>query len=246
MAFTVTDFEDLARLLSEHAEWRTRLRPLILGEEVLQVPSRMDRVEAALDRLSEEVAELREATRENTRFIASLRDVAERQTEQPALMASRMDGLDGRMDRLDSRMDRLDGRMANLEGGKLEARYERNVDSLFSTWLKGAHLLTADESDELMEAFAQASINAAEQDAVRQLHLKVRGMDTSTGAQLTLAVEVSHTINVDDVERAAARASIMRRAGVNASAAVGGFRITEAARSLAAQQDVIVDLHRPS
>jgi len=46
VAFTVVDFQDLLKLLSDHPEWRAQLRPLVLGEEVLAIPSRMDRVEA--------------------------------------------------------------------------------------------------------------------------------------------------------------------------------------------------------
>ncbi len=53
MAFTVEDFEDLQRLLAEHPEWRAQLRPLILGDEFLQVPERLNRIDERLDRISE-------------------------------------------------------------------------------------------------------------------------------------------------------------------------------------------------
>ncbi len=47
MAFSVQDFHDLVRLLAEHAEWRTQLRPLILTEELLALPAIVQRLAAA-------------------------------------------------------------------------------------------------------------------------------------------------------------------------------------------------------
>ena len=52
MAFTIEDFEDLRRLLAEHPEWRAELRPLILGDEFLQVPERLNRIDERLARIS--------------------------------------------------------------------------------------------------------------------------------------------------------------------------------------------------
>lgn len=38
MAFTVSDFHDLMRLLDQHPEWRAELRRLLLTEELLSLP----------------------------------------------------------------------------------------------------------------------------------------------------------------------------------------------------------------
>lgn len=38
MAFTVRDFHDLVKLLSEHPEWREELRALLLSLELLSLP----------------------------------------------------------------------------------------------------------------------------------------------------------------------------------------------------------------
>ena len=69
MAFTVEDFEDLQRLLAEHPEWRAQLRPLILGDEFMELPAglrgtndRLERIEASLEELASQVRELVEAT----------------------------------------------------------------------------------------------------------------------------------------------------------------------------------------
>ncbi len=57
MAFTIEDFEDLQRLLAAHPEWRAQLRPLILGDEFMELPARIAQVE-------KELAEIRAILRE--------------------------------------------------------------------------------------------------------------------------------------------------------------------------------------
>lgn len=99
MAFTVVDFQDLLKLLSDHPEWRTQLRPLVLGEEVLAIPSRMDRVEATLDRLTGHVDDL---TVRLDRLTGEVRE------------------LTTAVSQLVSRMDHTDGRLGNLQGTMLE------------------------------------------------------------------------------------------------------------------------------
>lgn len=54
MAFTVSDFQDLMRLLREHPEWKAELRQQILDEEFLRLPEYVrqnsaDRVEIEIE-----------------------------------------------------------------------------------------------------------------------------------------------------------------------------------------------------
>lgn len=74
MAFTVMDFHDLVRLLYEHDDWRAEIRRVVLTDDILQLPTlvrqlaeeqraladaqrrseeRLERVEAAIERLAE-------------------------------------------------------------------------------------------------------------------------------------------------------------------------------------------------
>jgi len=59
-----------------------------------------------------------------------------------------------------------------------------------------------------------------------------------------LAVEVSRTVNIDDVERARERAEILRKAGIAARGAVGGRKITHEAQQTADETGVIVAILR--
>ncbi len=61
MPFTVSDFEDLVRILQERPEWRERLRTLILPEEILTLPQLVRENTGALRELRQTVMELVEA-----------------------------------------------------------------------------------------------------------------------------------------------------------------------------------------
>jgi len=43
MAFTIEDFRDLVRILEQKPEWRAELRRLLLTEELLALPERVER-----------------------------------------------------------------------------------------------------------------------------------------------------------------------------------------------------------
>jgi len=59
MAFTVTDFADLTRLLAERPEWQAELRSLILSEDLLALPV----IVGELAEAQRELAEARAAHR---------------------------------------------------------------------------------------------------------------------------------------------------------------------------------------
>ncbi|MFN3420473.1 MAG: hypothetical protein ACK40X_01940, partial [Armatimonadota bacterium] len=58
MAFTVEDLNDLLVLLEKHPEWKERLRQVLLTEELLRLPSAVNRLIASVDRLTEAVERL--------------------------------------------------------------------------------------------------------------------------------------------------------------------------------------------
>ena len=53
MAFTVTDFHDLIDLLTQHPEWRIDMRRLVLTDELLALPTNVDRLTAAVNGMAE-------------------------------------------------------------------------------------------------------------------------------------------------------------------------------------------------
>lgn len=238
MAFTVVDFQDLLKLLSDHPEWRTQLRPLVLGEEVLAIPSHMDRVEAALDRLTGHVDDL---------------------TVRLDRLTGHVDDLTGRLDRLTgevrelttavsqlvSRMDHTDGRLGNLQGAMLELQFERNLGNWLREWVRRPRKVFVDELSRLDEAVERGLVAEAEVSQVAWSDAVVRAQDASTQDEVILSVELSTTVNEDDVERASARATVLRRAGYDGRGFVTGHSISTRARELAEATGTTVVLIRP-
>lgn len=238
MAFTVVDFQDLLKLLSDHPEWRTQLRPLVLGEEVLAIPSRMDRVEATLDRLTGHVDDL------TVRL--------DRLTERVDDLTVRLDRLTGEVrelttavSQLVSRMDHTDGRLGNLQGAVLEWKFERNLGNWLREWVRKPRKVFVDELSRLDEAVERGLVAEAEVSQVAWSDAVVRAQDASTQDEVILSVELSTTVNEDDVERASARAAVLRRAGYDGRGFVAGHSISTRARELAEATGTTVVLIRP-
>ena len=230
MAFTVEDFEDLLKLLGEHPEWQARLRPLILGEEILAVPSRMDRVEAAIERLTQRMDAL---------------------TERVDALAERVDALTGDIReltgavmRLAARADQSEGHLGNLRGDMLEWKFERNLGNWLRDWVRKPRKVFTDDLDKLDEAIVDGRIADAEVVQLAWSDAVVRGLDVTTREEVVLAVEVSTTINVDDVERSTFRSTVLKRAGYDGRSFVVGNTVTDQARNLAAATGTTIVLMR--
>ncbi len=246
MAFTVSDIDDLVRLLAEHPEWRARLRPLILGDEILQIPTHMDRVEAALDRSTERMDRIEAA-------IQDLTAAADRSTERMDRIEATIEHLSQEITRLAAaildltrRSDRTDGELGNIRGDLLEMKFDRNMGNWLRTWMRKPRKLEMDDLELLDSAVSKGSITEREAAQVAALDALVHGRDRVTMAEFMLAIEISQTINIDDVDRATTRAEILRRAGYDVRAFVLGYRITEQAADHAQGVGAIVSLLRPA
>jgi hypothetical protein len=212
MAFTINDMQDLIRLLAEHPEWRSELRPLILGDDVLQLPATLNRL-----------AEAQEATQ------ATL-----------VQLTARIDQLTSQVTDLVMVTSRLERRVDVLSGWYTEAKFERRAGAYFGKWLRRARPVTAIELD-LESGVDDGRITEEEFDQLRVLDLMVRGNDKrAPGAPDTLlAVEVSLNVRTSDVERALVRARILEKLGYRALPAVAGAGIDGYA-SAAAERDGVI------
>lgn len=239
MAFTVSDFEDLVGLLAEHPEWRERLRPLVLGEGLISLPSRMDRVEAALEALTAQVAQL-----------TGRMDAAERQltllVAAQAQTVERLNLIEHRLDKIDGRLDKVDGRLGNIEGGLLESKYSHNIHNWFRQWVRRPRVMPVDELERIEAALGAGTVAESEVRALGYVDLLVVGKNRSNPTEdLLIVLEASNTINIDDVARADTRAETLRRVGYATQAVVGGYAVSEGATQLAERLGVAIDVHRP-
>lgn len=226
MAFTVDDFEDLYRLLSEHPDWRARLRPLILGDEFMELPARLQQID---------------------RELSDIRASLDRLTEQVTALTVAVAQLAERADRYEARADRTDGRLSNIEGQLLEDRYGRNLRKWLADFVWPPARVFSGDLTLLPPALEAGSLSADDLKEIRAADMLVRGRDVSdSGRELILVVEISQTINVDDVDRAEVRAGLLRRAGYHARGVVGGYRAAPGVDERAHELNVVVDLRRPA
>lgn len=216
-------------MLYEHPEWREELRPLVLSEELLRLPETTARTDARLDKIAEK--------------LDALSEIVRLQGEAILHLTERIDALS---DRMEARFLRVETQIGRLEGNDLEARYFNHVGAWFGKWLRRPVAVSPEDLPLLEQAIDEGRIDEEQVDEVRVLDLIVRGFDKREAdrPETLLAVEVSVTINPEDVARAGARAEILRSAGYRAFGLVGGENLSGSAIGPAERSGVIIDLRR--
>jgi len=210
MAFSINDLQDLIALLAEKPEWRAQLRPLILGDEFDRLPRTMQELAEAQRRTEARIEELAEA-------------VTGIAVEQRAVAAT-VERLGENIDSLASTVQLLTNQWADESGALYEIRFERKIPSLFGPWLRKPRVVTLNEIDAFEDAVDDRTLSLSEVQAMRALDLMVVGLDRETPGrpETYFAVEISRTLEAEDVERAEDRARILTKLGLRSRAAVGG------------------------
>ena len=209
MAFTVEEFRDLLRLLEERPEWRAELRRAILTDELLGLPELVRalveaqrRTEERLTRVDEQLAMLAEAQRRTEVQMTALAE-AQRRTE--------------------ARMDVMSIDLAELKGDSLERRYRERGPAYFARLVRRPRVLAVQEMLDLLEPVVErGELSAEEVDEAALADMVVQGRRREDNAGVYLVVEVSWGVGPYDVERAAHRAELLRRAGLLAMPVVAG------------------------
>lgn len=247
MAFTVTDVQDLIRLLAQHPEWRAELRPLILGDELLRLPDLVRENTEAIRELRAETAEMRETigelgeqTAENTRAIGELRASIVELREQTAENTSAIGELRAAVQELVGVTKVQGDLLGRHEGELLEIRYFNRIRSYLGLRLLRSQVLSLPELDGIYEAVAAGKISETDLAALAETDLLVSGRLRDSGAHVVLAIEVSSTIRRSDLERAEARARILKAAGFDGVPVVAGMIIHPADRRRAEESRVAV------
>ncbi len=127
--------EDLIRRIREDAEFRRLLLEVLLGEEFLQLPAGVRRIEQAVDRLIEAMERDRQAAREREARIDAqierlgqrIDDVARSIDRLADRVEAQIEALTQRMERVEAQIEALTQRMERVEAQieALTARMER-------------------------------------------------------------------------------------------------------------------------
>jgi hypothetical protein len=247
MAFTVEDFEDMLRILERNPEWQERMRRAILSRELLELPERLlalvqqliesdarnsaqiaeltrtvQRHDEAIATLIQTVQRHNEILLRHDELIAELIQTVQRHDEQIAELVQVVRELAEAQRRTEARLERLENRLEGEIGRQSGERYEREVVASAPVFFYGGQ--------------GGGLGNPMVQDQLRQWlqPLFEQGVEISQSANpfradiiwwkgdRVMVVEVGIKVSRDDVKRAAARAELLRRAGVNATPAVIG------------------------
>jgi hypothetical protein len=233
MAFTVSEFRDLIQLLEQHPTWREELRRWVLTEELLALPQTVHELVESQRRTEERMGQLVGHMDELARHVGQL--------------TTRMDELTRRMEQMAEVQLRMGSDLERLKGHDLERRYRERAPAYFGRLLPRLHVLSNDELVALLDAAVlHGQLSEEASDEILQADIVIRGrrreggtlncapsadaVAGNDGTDVYLVVEVSWGVGLSDVQRAAARASLLARTGTPALPVVAGVWVTPEAQ----------------
>jgi len=231
--------EAIARLTEAqaHAEERlARLEEAVarLTEAQARAEERLSKLEERVDRLEEAIARLTEAQAHAEERLARLEEAVARLTEAQARAEERLSKLEERVGRLEIRVGRLEGR-------DLERYYRERAPAIFGqAGFSRVRVIPIEElASRLDDLEEQGLISPEERLRLLRTDLVIRAR--SQGQEVWLAVEVSTTVDSQDVERAARSAELLGRIfGVEVRPVVAGHRLLPEAEELGQHNNVLV------
>ncbi|PWH12118.1 MAG: hypothetical protein DDG60_15060 [Anaerolineae bacterium] len=265
MAFQVSDYYDLVRLLHQHPEWQQELRQLLLTKEILELPQIVRELSEAQRRTEQRVEELAEAQRRTEQRVEELAEAqrrteqrveelteAQRRTEQRVeelaeaqrRTEQKIEALVESQSKIEQQVKRLNDRVGHLDGRMLEIGYRDRVTAYFGNLLRKIRIVPSDEIvDRVENVLSQKEIDTLlALDLIVQGNLRRALQPLAQDALVWIAIEISATIADEDIDRVEERAALLRKAGVIVFPLVAGERISERVLDLARQAGVMVQL----
>ena len=227
MSFTVSDFEDLLKIIEAKPEWRSRLRRALFPE--IDIPK-------AFQTLAESQAEMSSLLKRMDARIERL-EIGQEQIKQDVGVLKQDVGV------LKQDVTVLKRDSANLKGKAQEQTYHNKADAIFGRYLRNGRKAGSWVADHLYAALLDEKVSEAEVEQVLAADLLWIGEERQTKTQLVLVMEASWLAEANDVERALKRAAVLERIGLHALPVVGGEEWTQDATTLARTHHVVVTMN---
>ena len=248
------DPESLVNRIIAEVEARPEVKPALLRalltDEFLLLPSRVDRLMdlvPAVETLTQDVSELKEGQARLTQDVSGLREGQARLTQDVSGLKEGQARLEEGQARLNVGQQRMGGELSSLSG----SQYQRHVTEIGKRLVRremGVHdprLLHGDltfgkrEAERIGdEAEAKGLITEDENDELLLSDVILVGMD-EVGQPVQALLEVSLTVQKNDIERAETRARILEKAtGIRTLAGVVGETVPEEERNRAQERGV--------
>ena len=246
----ITDFHDVVRLLEQHPEWRAELRRLVLTEELLALPDQLAELARQVTRLTEAQARVEERLVQIEERQARTEEWQARTEEWQVQIEERQARTETRLDSLTGVVKRLSDDVGTLKGKGLETHYRLHGSPFFGSLLRRPHVLSSEELSDILDPnIDEGSLSSDEALDIRRADLVVRGTRREDKKLVYLAVEVSWTVDLEDVERAARRGAYLAKTGLSVLPVVAGETIrpgaADRAQDLKVWQMTNADLVEP-
>jgi len=210
--------EDVRQLTARIDQLTEHMRQLTtrvdqLTEDLRQLTARVDQLTGRVDQLTEDLRQL-------TARVDQLTGRVDQLTEDLRQFTARVDQLTVRLDQLTEEVRQLTrnvqnltrqvGRLTQEVGGFLEIKYRQHPYGYFGMILRQPRWVAGDELETLLDEALQAGrISEKDLQVLMLTDLIVRGV--RQGRTTWLAVEVSGTIDREDIQRALERAILLSR-----------------------------------
>ena len=246
MATPIQSFQDILDVLEQNPEYREAMRRYILDEEFRRLPADVRELRESIASLAQAVRESVAAT--NARLDRLEEGQAELKADVTELKVDVTELKAGQI-RLEEGQARLEGRIGDVAGTAYERRIVKRSRSIVGRYLgiKRAKILRSinvtehEALDGLMETATEAGSVTDEQSYELDLADIIIAGSSAPGGANHAVIEVSETIDDNDVDRAHERAAILSRVvSEPVTAAVIGKSVSEANRRRAAQSSVTV------
>ncbi len=231
MTFTVEDYHDLVQLLSDHPEWRSELRQLLLSDELLTLPDIVSTLAEAQQHAEERLANVEER-------LANVEERLANVEERLSRIETAIEHLTEQVTALTENQQRIDNTVSRLKGDMLELTYRNKIYGYFGHLMRRLKVVDLSTIDEVLET----TLAPGEFRDVFRLDLLATGQLRASpgGPEVWLAIEISSVVDSNDVDRAWRRASLIRRVGPLVLPIAAGDRTTSGAETAARDQNVVL------
>lgn len=220
--------------IAAHPEVRQPLLRVLLTEDFLALPEKVDALEGKVDALQESFDDFREETRAEFRAVREetreqFRAARAETQEQFRGVQGQFQGVQEQFREVHNRVDenkrillRLEGQVGELRGKSYEEACRDKIGAILDGFLDGPVLADRDAlKDLLLQARRRDEISRYEYLQALSVDIVAREVDDEKQTGRLAVVEVSVSFNRDDLETAARRAEIIGRvAGVRTDAFV--------------------------
>ncbi|PMP97422.1 MAG: hypothetical protein C0169_03065, partial [Thermodesulfobacterium geofontis] len=173
---------DIIKALKEHPEWLEELRKIILTTELIELPKKFEEMLERMKKLEKKVDKIEKDVEVLKQDVAILKQD----------------------------VNYLKGEFGRIKGREFERTIRERYYAYFGKLLRKSKLIPFEEIIPLLDSAEDEKLITEEQRfSVLQLDLIVKGEIKVTKKEVYLAVEISYSLQEDDIEKAIERAGIL-------------------------------------